>query len=46
MASIKIICVKPGEVIAIPSNAPHGAFTKETAVKAVDAWSPIMDKYK
>jgi len=40
------ICVKKGEVIAIPSMAPHGAFTKESPVKAVDAWSPVMDKYK
>lgn len=42
----KTICVKPGEVIAIPSNAPHGAFTKNKPVKAVDAWSPVMEKYK
>ena len=40
------ICVGPGEVIAIPSMEPHAAFTKETAVKAVDAWSPVMEKYK
>lgn len=42
----KIIGVKAGEVIAIPSNAPHAVFTKEEAVKAVDAWSPVMDKYR
>ena len=41
-----LIGVKAGEVIAIPANAPHAAFTREAAVKAVDAWSPVMDKYK
>ena len=40
------ICVKEGEAIAIPSNLRHGAFTREKALKAVDAWSPINDKYK
>ena len=42
----KVIGVKPGEVIAIPSNVAHAVFTKEKAVKAVDAWSPVMAKYK
>lgn len=32
--------VAAGEVIAIPSNAPHAAFTTDTAARAVDAWSP------
>jgi quercetin dioxygenase-like cupin family protein len=41
-----VVGVKAGEVIAVPSNAPHAVFTKETAVKAVDAWSPVMAKYK
>lgn len=41
-----IIGVKAGEAIAIPAHAPHAVFTGETAVKAVDAWSPVMDKYK
>ncbi len=39
------ICVKEGEVIAIPSMAKHAAHTRESAVKAVDAWSPVMEKY-
>lgn len=39
------ICVKKGEVIAIPSMEKHGAFTKQLAVKAVDTWSPVMKKY-
>jgi quercetin dioxygenase-like cupin family protein len=42
----RIICVKKGEVIAIPSNIPHAAFTKDSTVIAVDAWSPIPEKYK
>ena len=41
-----VIAVKAGEVIAIPANAPHAVFTGDAAVKAVDAWSPIMNKYK
>ena len=40
-----VICVKAGEVIAIPSNAPHGVYTKEKFVKAVDAWSPVRKDY-
>lgn len=39
------VCVKQGEAIALPSNLPHGAFTGEKALKAVDAWSPINRKY-
>ena len=42
----RIICVKKGEVIAIPSNTPHEAFTQNTSVIAVDAWSPVMEKYR
>lgn len=41
-----IVCVGSGEVIAIHSMEPHAAFTKEKPVKAVDAWSPVMEKYK
>ena len=40
------ICVKKGEVIAIPSNIPHTVFTTHSTVNAVDAWSPVMEKYK
>ncbi|HEY6873201.1 MAG TPA: cupin domain-containing protein [Geobacteraceae bacterium] len=42
----KIVGVKAGEVIAIPANAPHAVFTQEAAVRAVDAWSPVMDTYR
>lgn len=41
----RVAAVKAGEVIAIPANAPHAAFTRETAVRAVDAWSPVIEKY-
>ena len=42
----KVVGVKAGEAIAIPSNASHAVFTTNAAVKAVDAWSPVMDKYQ
>jgi quercetin dioxygenase-like cupin family protein len=42
----RIVCVKKGEVIAIPSNTPHEAFTQNSSVIAVDAWSPVMEKYR
>ena len=42
----KEICAKSGEVIAIPSNLLHGVYTKDTFVKAIDAWSPIREEYK
>lgn len=42
----KIICVKEGEVIAIPSGVSHAVFTKDKSVKAIDAWSPVMEKYR
>jgi ribosomal protein S18 acetylase RimI-like enzyme len=42
----RVTGVGAGEVIAVPSNAPHAVFTRDAAVKAVDAWSPVMDKYK
>jgi len=42
----KIIDVNAGEVIAIPSHAPHAVFTKDKSAKAVDAWSPVMPQYR
>ena len=42
----RVIGVGPGEVIALPSMVPHAVFTKDAAVKAVDAWSPVMEPYK
>jgi amino-acid N-acetyltransferase len=38
-------CIKPGEVIAIPSNVPHAVWTEKLPVTAIDAWSPVMKKY-
>jgi quercetin dioxygenase-like cupin family protein len=40
------ICVKAGEVLAVPSNLYHGVYTKNKFVKAIDAWSPIRKEYK
>jgi N-acetylglutamate synthase-like GNAT family acetyltransferase/mannose-6-phosphate isomerase-like protein (cupin superfamily) len=39
-------CVKPGEVIAIPSSVPHAVWTEALPVTAFDAWSPVMRKYE
>jgi quercetin dioxygenase-like cupin family protein len=41
-----LVCVCKGEVIAIPSNAPHAVFTGRLAARAIDAWSPAMEKYR
>ena len=38
-------CIRPGEVIAIPSSLPHSVWTEALAVTAIDAWSPVMRKY-
>ena len=42
----RLVCVKQGEVVAIPSNTPHEVFTQNSPVIAVDAWSPVMEKYR
>lgn len=36
----KEVALKAGDVIAIPSNAVHSAYTGNMPCKAVDAWSP------
>jgi quercetin dioxygenase-like cupin family protein len=41
----QVIAVKAGEVIALSSNVPHAVFTREHAVRAVDAWSPVREDY-
>jgi amino-acid N-acetyltransferase len=41
----KKVRVGAGDAIAIPSNAPHAAYTEEQRVRAVDAWSPIRSDY-
>jgi len=42
----RAICVKKGEGIAIPSNTLHAVLTKKSSVTAVDAWSPVIEKYQ
>ncbi len=42
----KISRVGEGEVIAIPANLPHAVHTREEPARAVDAWSPVMEKYR
>jgi quercetin dioxygenase-like cupin family protein len=37
--------LKAGDVIAIPSNEVHSAFTGDTPCKAVDAWSPVRKEF-
>ena len=41
----RTVCVKEGEVMAIPSGVPHAVVTQDKSVKAIDAWSPVMEKY-
>ncbi|MBI3601027.1 MAG: GNAT family N-acetyltransferase [Nitrospinae bacterium] len=41
----KEVTLKVGDVIAIPSNAVHSAFTGANPCKAVDAWSPVRKEY-
>ncbi len=39
------VLVRAGEVIAIPANAPHAAWTRERSARAVDAWSPVRTDF-
>ncbi|MBI5205399.1 MAG: cupin domain-containing protein [Nitrospirae bacterium] len=41
----KEITLKPGDVIAIPANVKHAAFTGNKSCRAVDAWSPVRKEY-
>ncbi|MBI1810499.1 MAG: cupin domain-containing protein [Nitrospirae bacterium] len=41
----KTTALKAGDVIAIPSNAVHSAFTANSPCKAVDAWSPVRKEF-
>ncbi len=38
--------IGPGEVMAIPSSVEHSVWTEGLGATAVDAWSPVMGKYK
>ncbi|MEW6324441.1 MAG: arsenic resistance N-acetyltransferase ArsN2 [Nitrospirota bacterium] len=42
----RIVEVREGDVIAIPSNLSHAVHTGKKKARAVDAWSPVMEKYK
>jgi quercetin dioxygenase-like cupin family protein len=39
-------CVRAGEVVAIPSFVEHAVFTRRKGARAVDAWSPVLPKYR
>jgi len=39
------VLVRAGEVIAIPANAPHSAWTGERPARAVDSWSPVRPDF-
>lgn len=41
----KTIKLKEGDVISLPSKIPHAVYTTELGANAVDAWSPVMEKY-
>jgi quercetin dioxygenase-like cupin family protein len=41
----KTVALKAGDVIAIPSNAVHAAYTDTTSCMGVDAWSPVRKKF-
>jgi nitroimidazol reductase NimA-like FMN-containing flavoprotein (pyridoxamine 5'-phosphate oxidase superfamily)/quercetin dioxygenase-like cupin family protein len=41
----RTVTLRPGEVIAIPSNAVHSASTGNKPCKAVDAWSPVRKEF-
>lgn len=41
----KEVILESGDVIAIPSNAVHSAYTGNMPCKAVDAWSPPSKEF-
>lgn len=42
----RVIEAGPGEVVAIEARVPHAVFTREQAVTAVDAWSPVREEFR
>ncbi len=38
--------VMAGEVVAVPSGVPHAVSTRAAGARAIDAWSPVMAKYR
>lgn len=43
-AEEKTYCLGPGDTIIIPSNLEHRVWTAHLAAKAVDSWSPGIEK--
>lgn len=42
----KVVCkLSAGDSIVIPANKNHSVWTETIAAKAVDAWSPVNEKY-
>jgi N-acetylglutamate synthase-like GNAT family acetyltransferase len=41
----KEVVLKGGDVIAIPANVVHSAYTGNMSCKAVDAWSPVRKEF-
>jgi len=41
----KTAVLKPGDVIALPSNVRHSVSTGNAPCRAVDAWSPVRKEY-
>jgi quercetin dioxygenase-like cupin family protein len=41
----QVFAVKKGDLISIPSFKMHSVWTESEGAKAVDAWSPVNDKY-
>ncbi len=37
--------LKPGDVIAVPSNVKHAVASGPSPCRAVDAWSPVRKEY-
>jgi quercetin dioxygenase-like cupin family protein len=41
----EVYSVRPGELISIPSDVRHSVWTETEGATAVDAWSPVNEKY-
>jgi len=42
----RLVRVGAGDVIAVPSLVSHAVYSRESAVRAIDAWSPVPEKYR
>jgi quercetin dioxygenase-like cupin family protein len=45
-AAGRVFPVGEKEVIAVPANVSHAVFTGDAPAKAIDAWAPVMAKYR